>query len=69
MGARYDNERGRWVVDDPLVVVTDENGETIMALTLWEWVGRAIVQHHLPLDSINGCTIHLDGTEVLRAEG
>jgi len=49
---------------DPHILVTREDGSIILDTTLLEWVGRAIVLHHLPQD-LDEALVYLDGERVV----
>ncbi len=52
-------------VKDPLLQVK-QGDEIIASMTLWEWVGRAVITHNLPPSKLDELSIYIDGVEVVR---
>lgn len=51
---------------NPLITIRRGDGELIAEMMLWEWVGRAVVNHDLPPAELDYMTIELDGIPVNR---
>ena len=54
----------RSVLKDPRLVVKRADGSIILDTRLLEWIGRAIILHHLPQD-LDDAQVYLDGKRVV----